>query len=44
MATVKIELNEQIHRLQQNFYDPDWWDGWLKKNLNRKVRLLRKLK
>jgi hypothetical protein len=35
MTTV---TNRQTLYLIDNFYSPDWWDGWAKKNLRRKLR------
>jgi len=26
----------------QEFYTPDWWDAWQRRNLNKKLRLFRK--
>jgi hypothetical protein len=36
------EINDQTCYSTENFYNPDWWDRWLKKNLKKKTTLFSK--
>jgi len=39
---MNIEIDGRTYYATQNYYNPDWWDEWLKKNLKKKVRLFSK--
>jgi hypothetical protein len=30
--------NEQNYYSNDDFYTPEWWDGWSRKNLKRKLK------
>jgi hypothetical protein len=40
---MNIEINGSYYNSLDNFYNPDWWDKWSKKNLKKKVMLLSKM-
>jgi hypothetical protein len=39
---MNVEINRQTYYTTQNFYNPDWWDKWVRKNLKKKIKLLSK--
>jgi hypothetical protein len=32
------ETNEQASNFNDDFYTPEWWDNWSRKNLKRKLK------
>ena len=33
---MKVEINGTTYHTTQNYYSPEWWDKWSKKNLRKK--------
>ena len=39
---MKVEINGTTYHTTQNYYSPEWWDGWSRKNLKKKTWLFAK--
>jgi len=39
---MNVEINGENYYTMENFFNPTWWDKWLRNNLKKKIRLLSK--
>jgi hypothetical protein len=39
---MNVEINGSTYRTTQIYYDPNWWDEWLRKNSKKKLKLFSK--
>jgi hypothetical protein len=39
---MKLEIDGTTYHTTQNYYSPDWWDNWSRKNLKKKTWLFSK--
>jgi hypothetical protein len=40
---MNIEINGSTYRTTQIYYNPDWWDEWLRKSSKKKLSLFSKI-
>jgi hypothetical protein len=39
---MNVEIDGNTYRTRQIYYNPDWWDEWLRKNSKKKLKLFSK--